>query len=333
LKEERVVHPDYGQPDAPQPLPWVVRQLVLAGVVGLLQQFWVATVAQLLLRSGFVEWFYGPELVALIHETGNDPARMDALTRLGLWASCLAFPFWLLSIAFVLRYVPNAPAELGLTRRHLGRNMLAGVLCWAVLTPLTLGVHVTIRLLYQYAGTGGTSDHPFTSVARNLAPVEWVLLVLTAMVVAPIFEELLFRGILQALFARHARGGVAAMAAAFVVTLWARWGRIAAAFRGSEGNLLVELIPLGFILATVPVFLVVWKFGRSPRAGGVYGTALLFAAVHTSEWPAPIGLFVLALGLGYLAERSRSLAGPIVIHSLFNGVSCVQLILERVQTG
>jgi membrane protease YdiL (CAAX protease family) len=60
---------------------------------------------------------------------------------------------------------------------------------------------------------------------------------------------------------------------------------------------------------------------------GIYGTALLFAAFHSSVWPTPIPLFLLALGLGYLTYRTQSLVGPLVMHALFNAVPCLLILL------
>jgi membrane protease YdiL (CAAX protease family) len=36
---------------------------------------------------------------------------------------------------------------------------------------------------------------------------------------------------------------------------------------------------------------------------------------------------VLAVGLGYLYLRTRSLVGPVVVHGLFNAVSAVYLLI------
>jgi membrane protease YdiL (CAAX protease family) len=60
---------------------------------------------------------------------------------------------------------------------------------------------------------------------------------------------------------------------------------------------------------------------------GIYGTALLFAAAHAGAWPAPVPLFLLALALGWLAHRARSLVGPMVLHSLFNALPCLWMLL------
>ena len=51
--------------------------------------------------------------------------------------------------------------------------------------------------------------------------------------------------------------------------------------------------------------------------------------MHSFAWPSPVALFVLALGLGWLAHRTRSLAGPIVLHGLFNAVSCMLLFFPQ----
>jgi len=67
---------------------------------------------------------------------------------------------------------------------------------------------------------------------------------------------------------------------------------------------------------------------RAKNAGGaIYATALLFASAHASVWPTPISLFVLALGLGYLAYRTQSVVGCIVMHACFNAITVVVLLL------
>jgi membrane protease YdiL (CAAX protease family) len=50
-------------------------------------------------------------------------------------------------------------------------------------------------------------------------------------------------------------------------------------------------------------------------------SSAIFALVHVSTEPqAALPLFVLALAMGYVAYRTRSLVGPIVAHSLFNSL-------------
>jgi membrane protease YdiL (CAAX protease family) len=323
-------------PVPPAPLSPTARLLIFAALVIFVRQFWRDVAAQGLLHSGFFASFYGPDFAALVSESGAGAKQQLALTRVHLWAVAVGFPFWAVSVAGLVRVIPGLTREeIGLTSRHLGRDLLTGLIGWAVLAPLSFGVNWIVVSLYQLGGIQGmTEEHPFTEVAKsNLMPAEWVPFVLVATMATAVYEELLFRGILQPLFSRHEWGGVAAMTGALVMMVLLRWDRIAAAYRSADGALPMELIPLGFVLATIPGFLAVWRFGRAPRAAGVYGTALLFATIHATVWPSPIGLFVFALGVGYLAERTGSLVGPIVVHTLFNGVTCVWLFVQWMQTA
>jgi membrane protease YdiL (CAAX protease family) len=59
----------------------------------------------------------------------------------------------------------------------------------------------------------------------------------------------------------------------------------------------------------------------------IYGSAMLWALEH--GWPQSIPLFLLGLGLGWLAYRTQSLIGPMVCHSLFNMVACFVLFEGR----
>jgi len=54
-------------------------------------------------------------------------------------------------------------------------------------------------------------------------------------------------------------------------------------------------------------------------------TSLGFAALHAPQWPAPIPLFLLALGLGVVHQRTGSLIAPICMHAIFNGFSTLML--------
>lgn len=60
----------------------------------------------------------------------------------------------------------------------------------------------------------------------------------------------------------------------------------------------------------------------------ICGSALLWAMFHVSVWPTPIPLFVMGLGLGWLAWRTQSVIGPIVWHSLFNTLAFLVLYFK-----
>jgi membrane protease YdiL (CAAX protease family) len=62
----------------------------------------------------------------------------------------------------------------------------------------------------------------------------------------------------------------------------------------------------------------------------IYSNGLLFAAFHSGVWPSPVPLFLLGVGLAWLAYRTQSLVSSMVTHILFNGVACLYLFLTKV---
>ena len=66
---------------------------------------------------------------------------------------------------------------------------------------------------------------------------------------------------------------------------------------------------------------------RSPILTGlaIVLTSLFFAALHAPQWPAPIPLFLLSLGLGIVYLRTGSLLATICMHAIFNGISMLTL--------
>lgn len=54
----------------------------------------------------------------------------------------------------------------------------------------------------------------------------------------------------------------------------------------------------------------------------------LFAMMHFGQGAAPIPLFFLALGLGYVFQKTRTMTASLVVHFLLNGQSMVLLLLK-----
>lgn len=66
-----------------------------------------------------------------------------------------------------------------------------------------------------------------------------------------------------------------------------------------------------------------WRDANANLA--IMGSAMLFAVAHMQAWPGPLALVLLAVVFGWLAQRTQSLIGPIVLHSLFNLVAFLAL--------
>ncbi len=301
-------------------VPWTGLEVGLALFLYFL--FWPLVIYVLLRTVGF-----------LSTEGANAlPAKLES-ARQNLWVAVFAGPFWVASVIALFRLVSGTRLyQLGLSAHGAVRNLKIGWLAWLVISPVVLALHILVLWIYSDLMHGMPEKHLLTRLAQALPSViEWILIIVSAVVVAPVTEELLFRGILQGWLTPRPWGGHAAMAASFVAALCFSADRIQEAWSTQGlGASLKELGPALFVLSLVPGYLLATRVARRwlprPQAiQAIYGTALFFAIWHSSIWPTPIPLFVLGLALGFLAYRTQSLVAPIFLHALFNSVSCLIL--------
>jgi membrane protease YdiL (CAAX protease family) len=298
--------------------------LVFFGILLLARFLWPSLVFDLLDRAGFFAWYY----------PGGTP---EFKKRQVLWAETLSFPLEFGTVLILAgQFLGARPARLGLRKPQFGRNVLWGLAGAAVLTPVVLGLHMAVVALFTQGLGIAEEKHAFSQLgAEGLTPAEWGLLLFTAIVAAPVLEELLFRGIFQPAAAESRWGGVVGVVLAGAVAATAQYEKIGAAFRqlrdtgwrAATPTVVNALAPLLFVAALLGVVLLVQRRGQNRTIPAVCGTAAFFAMIHVGVWPSPIALFVLALGLGWLKEQTQNLIGPIVLHGLFNGVSCVLVML------
>jgi membrane protease YdiL (CAAX protease family) len=303
------------------PVPWDVAEIIFLFIVVVFLLPWAAM--ESLRATGFFSWSY----------PGEPPGLGD---KQQLWPRALAFPFQVATILGVLGLAHGSlPAALGLKRDRLGRNVKLGIATALVLTPVVIGLHQTIVLVYTHWLHFAVQDHPLGKLGQlQLTPVEMALWLFVPIVAAPVTEELMFRGVFQPWAGKTPWGGAAGFGLAALLAVGSRWDRIDASVRearvngwASAPNVLDAFSPLLFVLALVPVLIYVMRRGRGHAGQAVLGTSVLFAMVHAGVWPSPIALLLLALGLGWLKERTGSLVGPMIVHSLFNAVNCGIILL------
>jgi membrane protease YdiL (CAAX protease family) len=303
-------------------VPWTGWEFLFAWLAVLV---WPAFVVELLGASGFFGWLYGPDFQAAFVERklkGLDTARVL------LWASDLALPLTLASILVVFFALSGTrPYQLGLTASRFGRNLLLGVTTTVCVVPVVYLILYLVNWLLRL----GIGEAPEPHVIERLIlshppPVDYVASGLGALVIAPIMEELLFRGITQPWIRVRSWGGYAGIAGALCLALERRWSGLTAAWAASDwGGTWPQLLPAAFVVVMVPGYLLV-RAKAPPAAGAVYATALLFAAAHSAVWPTPVPLFFFALALGALRYRTQSLVPSVTAHALFNAVSWVLLL-------
>lgn len=230
------------------------------------------------------------------------------------------------------------PYQLGLTTHRLAANLCLGFLAWMILTPLVYGLYSLVVWIHSLLLPLSNDKHPLLeSFQIHPGFLGYLMVFLVAVVWAPVYEELLFRGLLQQWFARRRWGPDAALVAAFGYAVYEGLrSKVDKDFflAGNPNGLRVLVEGLGtaaFVLVMIPGYIyadrLLWNWLPQPGAGRtIYAVALLFAAAHANVWPTPIPLFLLALGLGYLAYRTQSLVSGMTVHALFNGVVVLGLL-------
>jgi membrane protease YdiL (CAAX protease family) len=249
---------------------------------------------------------------------------------LGLWAVVLSLPIRLAAAVMLVKALTGMqPEQMGLTWRRAGRNALLGAALALPLALLVYGVNLGVEALLRPFSCGASQDHPLTHLARQGPTAsQWFVLIAVAVAAAPVWEELLFRGLVQpwAIARPWAPALLVWLAVCLAVLL--RIDSLRAAWSGGWFGLFAELVPALAALCMVPIYLALRHDFESPVPAGVFAAAALFGFFHARVWPSPIALTVLGAGLGWLAWRTRSLAGPIALHAVFNLIAVVVLLLE-----
>lgn len=312
-----------------EPAPWKGLEI---WVIVLAFFFLPVLVHSLLLHTHFFVWLLGSEHVPTPATEPTEAAQHLLVQRRQPWIMLVSSPLLILLVWSATWPHSDRPlARMGFDTDRFGKNLVLGLLAGLVCTAVANALHAGASWLSIAAFGTVPEEHALSELARRaLAPAEWTALVASAVVAAPLTEELLFRGVLQRWWAARPEGGDVAMSAAFVMALVLRTGKIMAFADGATSSgLWAEMAPALFVLALVPVYgLVRWR-AASPGPPAVFGTAVLFAAAHSSVWPTPVPLVALGLGLGLLAQRTQSLVAPVVVHAVFNAAACGVLLFGR----
>jgi membrane protease YdiL (CAAX protease family) len=294
----------------------------------------------ILSAAGFYRALYGDEFPAGLPDVAANTIRY-------LWAGTIAFPVQIGLVFWLIRrhragYDPIGPAWES--------NVVAGYFTWLMVTPAAFCVFALANLAHAWMTGQPPDKHPLTALGNAGGNREWALFVLETVVLAPVLEELLFRGLLLpwlattrpaagpgSLHVPPSRRPIAIMLIAVGVALILHVDdAMKARDAGDRYALAAHLVPAVFFLMLIPLFYLLSGLPRLRRhlrvhsrqhVQAILASSALFAAVHAHVWPSPVPLIVLAIGLGYLYLRTRSLLGPIIVHGMFNAVSAVYLLM------
>ena len=264
----------------------------------------------------------------------------------------------------VLRLTSRSPLrDLGLSFDKWWLQAVAGVIAFLAIEPVLLATQFAMTRIWE------SNAHPlFKMVREEFSPGVPQLAILLAVFIAPMWEEFLFRGVIQSWMVRHFEwleelrfGGGGWIksrsqrrppepAPVLVESLAGTASELEpAAFRATPASPefeqdfgpSVELPPKPVPAESKDDFPTPWAAPRveppgmpvsttpiKPRGGprpaahaGIITTSLIFGALHFDQWPAPIAVFLLAVAIGYVYERTGSLIAAFCMHATFNGLS------------
>lgn len=228
----------------------------------------------------------------------------------------------LLVIPAILHLTSGATlADLGIDRRGLTRQAFAGTLGFLMIAPFVYALNGLAVLIWRQ------NQHPLQQMVLS-EPSAGIacLALLSAVVFAPAAEELIFRGIIQSWLAQLLRRPDVTEDFALDADLTSSsmalepstpgWGHLEEETDSRADPTVTPRSPRDDVPPIGP---------RPTSAAAIVITSAVFAAVHLPQWPAPVAIFLLSVGLGTIYQRTGSLLASMLMHALFNGLSTMLL--------
>jgi membrane protease YdiL (CAAX protease family) len=247
--------------------------------------------------------------------------------------------------------------DFGLGLDHLGRQVFIGTVAILFLMPIIFATqYCAVKAL-------GPVDEHFRHPVERMLREQFSggvagLAIFTAVVLAPMFEELMFRGIFQTWlidlldrFGGRLDSSAVAQPNSCGIVYITDEINVPAPARGiiesSESDdrptsqqdepaapeaMDQEWVHKDWLpeepKQDLPSHKLAVTQTASPISVGlaIVLTSLIFAMLHAGQWPAPIPIFILAIGLGLVYYRTGSLLAVVCMHAIFNGSSTLALI-------
>jgi membrane protease YdiL (CAAX protease family) len=293
-------------------VPWAVIDLVI--VVGM----WLLA----LLAVGF-----GMEMLGWLPEitTETDKLSLNERQRLMVVNTVVSLLVCLVGMSVVAIRSGASSRDLGFSWREVWSDLRLGLIGFVMLGPPVYALQGLLVYFWKQ------SKHPVMEMFKDAPDAGFfAVLFVSAAIVAPVVEELLFRVLLQG----------------FLEKAYSFRGDASALFFGGPGESEVVACSMAIDPVAEPVpglsvddnpyappqaALVEAKAApvsaeqpelRGTAAWAPIGiTSAIFAALHWSHGPDWIPLFFLAAGMGYLYQRTHRLLPSLIVHATLNGLS------------
>jgi membrane protease YdiL (CAAX protease family) len=269
---------------------------------------WKPEAVAWLLAGIFLSLSLGALLGGIVGRFENSIPR-DQVEFYGTVVSTVVFQLGsLVCIGVFLRMQRLTVGEaFGIRIGGLGWVLLWGVGTAVVALPATLALNRLMFHLLEAIQVQPVQQTTVTVLRTSISLGHQVYLGIVTVILAPVIEELLFRGVLYSSLKQMRLTGVARWLrkALYPRLVWRGHRRLAARERaashriGTRGSVLLALVM----------------------------SSVLFGIIHLNLMTL-VPLTVLAMLLAILYEKTGNLLAPIIAHSLFNLVNFVALLLQ-----
>lgn len=247
-------------------------------------------------------------------------AQTDTLLT---WNAVAILAATLASMGLIHLVARAGPEDFGISLEHVPRDIFIGIYAFLILAPITFGIQYLFVYVFEIE-----SHHPLIELLKDDSTGSlFAIVTVLAVVVAPISEEYFFRVLLQGWLERVLR---------FRITHDPEVehpSRSEVAHSGedetqgsmgvtpeSESNPYSSPVPI-----PAPDRHAVSSVVPNASSIPIVISAAVFALMHWSHGPDPAALFILAMGLGYLYQRTHRWLPCVVTHACLNGTTMLLL--------
>jgi len=205
--------------------------------------------------------------------------------------------------------VGASPTDLGWNLRRVPYDLKCGAIAFVMTVPIVFLVQLCLTKVVPY-------EHPvITLIDKRPGGAMLVVLTVSTVVIAPLFEEFLFRVLLQGWLEKLEESLLTKLRKEPIVnelsTRSENDSLPPAETEQSQANL----------------------FGLTPGFLPIAVSSLVFSLMHIGQGPAIVPLFIFAVVLGFLYRQTHRLLPSFTVHFLLNAVSMAMLLAQPAAPG
>ena len=277
-----------------------------------------------------VSIFFGPVAIKILESVTDydsqtllleQPLKLQLAALFAL--SCGSLLAGICTVVVIRIRVGAELSDFGLPSswKEIRQDLIIGVIgFFALVVPV-----LTIQFALNWAWDTETKHPIVMALKENPDQVDalfWGVIIWVAVIVAPVFEELLIRVIFQGWLENIASGKLNEFE--ILSGLHARFRKEPVPDLPSFDDELAEISEHENEPAThqyhEPKLIKTWP---------IFCSSLLFAMLHWNHGPDPYPLFVLAVGLGYIYHTTHRILPCIVVHMMINLTSVAGMYLAH----